>query len=82
MDPTRAPFVSPLWDLNPSNHEIKFELTEDGSGYYIYENIGGLWLRRPSFISFEDYLEYRKKTGMSAYYREQGMQNRGACAPA
>lgn len=71
-DPTRAPFVSPLWDLNPSNQEIKFELNEDGSGYYIYEKIGSLWLRRPSFISFEDYLEYRKKHGLEDYYREQG----------
>lgn len=74
VDPTRAPYVSPLWDLNPSNVEIKFELTEDGSGYYIYENIGGVWLRRPSYISFEDYLEYRQKKGINAYYKEQGLQ--------
>ncbi|MFK7973204.1 MAG: cell surface protein SprA, partial [Bacteroidia bacterium] len=76
IDPTRAQHVSPLWKLDPANQELKFELTEDGSGYYIYEKIGNVWLRRPSFISFEDYLELKRKQGLNAYYREKGFENK------
>ncbi|MEM6260959.1 MAG: cell surface protein SprA [Bacteroidota bacterium] len=72
-DATRQPYVSPINLKNPGNVQITFELTEDGKGYYIYERVGGVDIKPPSYISFEDYLKYRREKGMDDYYREQSL---------
>lgn len=72
-DATRQGYVSPMYLKNPSNVKVEFELSEDGKGYYIHERIGGVDMRPPSWISFEDYLEYRRKNGIAEYYREQSL---------
>lgn len=72
-DATRQPYVSPLFLSNPSNFKTTFELEEDLSGYTIYERAGNVDVRRPSHISFEDYLKYRKEKGISDYYKEQSL---------
>lgn len=74
-DATTQEYVTPLFLDNPSNLETSFELTEDGSGYNIYERIGGIDVRAPSYISFEDYLAYRKKKGISDYFKNQGLSS-------
>lgn len=72
-DATTQEYVSPMWLQNPSNIETKYELAPDGKGYYIYEQINGINIRPPSYISFEDYLEMRRKQGIAAYFKETGM---------
>ena len=63
-DATTQEYVTPMFFKNPSNVQTTFELAEDGSGYYIYERVGKVDIRRPSFISFDDYLAYRKEKGI------------------
>ncbi|MDW3650972.1 MAG: cell surface protein SprA [Bacteroidia bacterium] len=79
-DPTRQDRVTPLYLKNPRNFQQTFELNEEG-GYNIYEKIGKINFRPPSTISFEDYLEYRRKKGVTDYFREQASssneENRG-----
>jgi len=72
-DATTQDYVSPLFINNPSNFQTSYELTDDLSGYNIYEQIGEIDFRNPSFISFDDYLEYRQKNQMSSYFKDQGL---------
>lgn len=72
-DATTQEYVTPLFLDNPSNITTTFELTEDGTGYNIYEKVGGVDIRPPSFISFEDYLAYRKQKGITDYFKQQGL---------
>lgn len=74
-DATTQEYVPPMLLGNPSNIETTFELTEDGTGYNIYERVGGIDIRPPSYISFEDYLAYRKEKGISDYFRQQGLSS-------
>ncbi|MEZ4776875.1 MAG: cell surface protein SprA [Bacteroidia bacterium] len=72
-DATRQEYVTPLYLGNPGNLETIFELNDDGSGFNIYERVGKVDFRRPSYISYEDFLEYRKKKSQQDYFREQSM---------
>ena len=72
-DATQQPYVSPMFLQNPSNIKYEFELNEDGTGYTVYEKIGDIQIRRPSQISFEDYLQYRREKGINEYFREMAM---------
>lgn len=72
-DATTQEPVSPMWLENPSNLVTTYELAPDGKGYYIYERIGGIDVRPPSYISLQDYLEFRRKQDMEKYYKEQSL---------
>ncbi|MEM6765280.1 MAG: cell surface protein SprA [Bacteroidota bacterium] len=72
-DATRQEYVSPLYLKNPNNYKIEFELDEDRWGYNIREKIGETDIRRSSYISFEDYIKYRREQGMSEYFREMAV---------
>ncbi|MCS6790502.1 MAG: cell surface protein SprA, partial [Bacteroidia bacterium] len=53
---------SPPWLLPPpSNYETLYELTPDGKGYWVREKIGGRDVRRPSYISREEYERLRAR---------------------
>ncbi len=76
-DATRQPYVSPLFLPNPSNFKTTFELEEDLSGYSIYERAGKVDVRGPSYITFDDYLKYRKENGIADYYKQQSLVESG-----
>lgn len=64
---------NPLAIPNPSNVETTFELTEEGDGYYIYEQVGGINIRPPSYISMAEYLEWRKEHSMRDHWHDRAM---------
>ncbi|RMG58660.1 MAG: cell surface protein SprA, partial [Bacteroidetes bacterium] len=72
-DATRQEYVTPLFLGNPSNMNTTFQLDEKEWGFTIREQIGDIDFRRPSHISFEDYIRYRREQGNRDYFREQSM---------
>lgn len=74
-DATTQPTVSPMWLQNPSNMVTSYELAPDGKGYYIYEKIGGINVRPPSYISFEDYIKMRQDKMVLEGMREAALAN-------
>ncbi|MEM7655612.1 MAG: hypothetical protein AAF399_05740, partial [Bacteroidota bacterium] len=77
-DATQQEYVTPLYLGNPSNMRTSYELEDDLSGFSIYEKVGDVNFRKPSFISYEDYIRYRREKEAADYFREQSlMANRG-----
>lgn len=74
-DATTQETVSPMWLQNPSNMVTSYELAPDGKGYYIYEKIGGINVRPPSYISFEDYIKLRQEKTLLESMRESSLAN-------
>lgn len=75
-DATHDPIiVSPLSPPKPTNVETKFELAPDGKGYYIYERVGGVDIKPPSYMTFDEYLKYRREKTLAEYTHEQSLQN-------
>ncbi|MEM7373840.1 MAG: cell surface protein SprA [Bacteroidota bacterium] len=72
-DATRQEYVTPLHLGNPQNMMTSFKLEDDLSGYSIYEKVGEINVRRPSFISFEDYIKYRREKEATDYFRDQSL---------
>ncbi len=70
-DPTTQVHVSPLFFPNPTNFKTTFQLDSTGEGFNIYERMGSVDVRRPSYISYEDYMEWRRQQFMKNYFREQ-----------
>jgi len=58
----------PPWLLpEPSSYEVIYELTPDGKGYWVYERIGGRNVRRPSYLSREEYERLQSQRFMRQY---------------
>lgn len=74
-DATTQETVSPMWLQNPTNMVTTYELAPDGKGYYIYEKIGGINVRPPSYITFEDYIKLHEKKLLSESMREAALAN-------
>lgn len=73
-DPTHVAYVPPLHLQLPANYETSYELREDSLGYEIYERVGGIDVRYPSQIGFEDYRQYRAKQQHRQYFRDKSLQ--------
>lgn len=59
------------WDIpNPDNVEIVFEMDEEGQGYYVHEQVGGIDIRPPSYITLDDYLEWRQEHSIRDYFKD------------
>ncbi|HEX2900337.1 MAG TPA: cell surface protein SprA, partial [Bacteroidia bacterium] len=70
-DPTTRPPDNPFQLGNPGNIETVFQLDEQGTGYYVYERMGGINVRPPSHITMRQYLDWRKKNTMRDHWRER-----------
>ncbi|TAE48474.1 MAG: hypothetical protein EAZ89_15250, partial [Bacteroidetes bacterium] len=70
-DATHNPYVTPLQLGYPRNWKSQFLLDSASNGYNIYEKLGPVDVRRPSYISFEDYVAWREKESITNYFREQ-----------
>ena len=70
-DPINRDYDIPFFLGNPSNIETEFELSDDGKGFEIHEKIGDIDIRRPSYMSLEDYLDHRKEEGMNDYWKDR-----------
>ncbi|MFN0204114.1 MAG: cell surface protein SprA, partial [Bacteroidia bacterium] len=66
---------SPLFAPNPTNVVVTYELSGDGKGYYIFERVGGVDIKPPSFISFDDYIKYRREKLLFENSKEYSLQN-------
>lgn len=73
-DPTtRDNSPNPLALPNPSNLETIFELSEDGDGYYVYEQVGGINVRPPSYITMDEYLKWRKEHSIRDHWHDRAL---------
>ena len=58
------------FDLNdPSIIDKSIEYDPDGGGYFINEKIGDDYFRNPSYLSFEEYLEWKSEQQDRNYYQ-------------
>ena len=63
--------LSTPWELpNPDNVEVTFEMDEAGEGYYIHEQVGGIDIRPPSYITLDEYLEWRQQHSIRDYFKD------------
>ncbi|GAB4405134.1 MAG: cell surface protein SprA [Bacteroidia bacterium] len=72
-DATHQPYVTPLYLGNPGNMRTIFELDSTRWGYSIYERVGDIDVRDPSYIPFDSYIDYRRERGVRDYFREQSL---------
>ncbi|MDX1906467.1 MAG: cell surface protein SprA [Bacteroidia bacterium] len=79
-DATHQRYLTPLHLKYPSNYKSSFELAPDGKGFTIYEKIGDINFREPSYISFEDYQAWRLRKSNEEYFRESSLQSGGAAS--
>jgi hypothetical protein len=70
-DPTTRPAPNPFSMGNPGNIETVFELDEAGTGYYVYERMGGINVRPPSHISMQQYRDWRKNNTIRDHWKER-----------
>ena len=62
-DPNKNPF-----DITSSVIEQKVEYDPESGHYIIFEKIGDEYYRTPSYLTFEEYLEYEKKKQEREYF--------------
>lgn len=62
---------SPLFLPSPDNVETIYELAPDGSGFYVYEQVGGHNIRPPSFITYEEYRLRQRLEQRRSYFRQR-----------
>ncbi len=74
-DPTTRPPDNPFSTGTPGNIETVFQLDEQGTGYYVYERMGGINVRPPSHITMRQYLDWRKKNTVRDHWRERSNGN-------
>lgn len=72
-DPTTRDQPNPFNAPNPTNMTTDFELDEEGTGYYIYERVGGIDVRPPSHITMKEYLEWRKNNTIRDHWQDRAM---------
>ena len=65
-DPTKNPI-----DLkDPSAIQKNIEYDPETNRYILYERIGNDFFRPPTYLTFEEYLEYRRKQDETEYFRQ------------
>ncbi|MDP5169266.1 MAG: cell surface protein SprA, partial [Bacteroidia bacterium] len=72
-DATRQPYVPPLQLGMPRNYSEQFKLDSARMGYSIYERVGKIDIRPPSYIDFKDYLKYRREEDVEEYFRQKSL---------
>lgn len=71
-DPNNNPF-----DITPSNIEQKVEYDPESGQYIIMEKIGDDYYRTPTYMTFSEYMDWKKKQQERAYFdRLAGFTNR------
>ncbi|MFT6333433.1 MAG: cell surface protein SprA [Halioglobus sp.] len=63
-DPNNNPF-----DITSNVIEQKVEYDPTSGNYIIYEKIGDEYYRTPTYLTFEEYLEFKKKEQQKAYFQ-------------
>ncbi|MEM6270614.1 MAG: cell surface protein SprA [Bacteroidota bacterium] len=85
-DPTTTSDPGGIKLNTPPNIKTRFELDEEGTGYYIHEEVGDIDIRPPSHISLEEYLQWRRENGVEEFWQERSLSSNdfvdgGALAP-
>ncbi|MEY4133789.1 MAG: hypothetical protein RL386_139, partial [Bacteroidota bacterium] len=55
---------------DPSAVQKNIEYDPETNRYILYERIGNDFFRPPTYMTFEEYLEYRRKQDETAYFRQ------------
>jgi cell surface protein SprA len=64
-DPNRNPF-----DITPAVVEQKVEYDPKTNRYVVFEKIGDEYFRTPTYLTFEEYLDYKKKEQERNYFSQ------------
>lgn len=64
-DPNKNPF-----DILPKEVEQKVEYDPESGNYIIFEKIGDEYYRTPTYLTFEEYLDYRKRQQERNYFSQ------------
>ncbi|MBI2280126.1 MAG: hypothetical protein HYU68_05500 [Bacteroidetes bacterium] len=56
---------------NPSNVEKGFEYDPDTENYNYYEKVGGKSIKYPTYMDFEEYINYDSKKSLQKYWKEK-----------
>ncbi len=60
-----------LYLNNPSNVESGFEYDPETENYNYYEKIGDQYYKYPTYMDFEEYINYDSKISMQKYWKEK-----------
>ena len=60
-----------LYLNNPSNVETGFEYDPETENYNYFEKIGGKSIKNPTYMDFEEYINYDSKKSLQKYWKEK-----------
>lgn len=69
-------FSSPLYLGDPENLESTVVYDPETNSYHIYKKIGDHWYRRPSSMSFNEYLNYNLEKSKNEYWFDRSKEER------
>ncbi len=61
----------PLYPANPSNITTTIEYNPDEKQYDILERIGQLYYRNPSYLTFDEFVEYEFRNSTRKYWKQR-----------
>ena len=62
---------SPLYGKDPSNIKTDVQYDPDNNRYNINENMGQLFYRNPSYMTFDEFLEHQYKKSTKDYFKQR-----------
>ncbi|REJ83044.1 MAG: cell surface protein SprA [Bacteroidetes bacterium] len=69
------PSGNPLYLGDPSNIETKVEYDTDNNRYNIEENIGQMFYRNPSYLSFDEFIEREFSKSTQDYWKQRATED-------
>ena len=76
---------SPMYMQDPSNIKSDVQYDPDNNRYNINENMGNLFYRNPSYMTFEEFVDHEFKNSTNEYWRQRAGEddalNKKAYAP-
>ncbi|MBK6837005.1 MAG: cell surface protein SprA [Bacteroidetes bacterium] len=76
---------NPLYLKDPSNIKTTIDYDPDNNRYNINENMGELFYRNPSYMSFEEFVDHEYKKSTTEYWKQRASEedqlNKKAFAP-
>ncbi|MBL0105056.1 MAG: hypothetical protein IPP51_15595 [Bacteroidetes bacterium] len=75
-DPYSAPAdQSPLYLKDPSNIKTDVQYDPDNNRYNINENMGSLFYRSPSYMSFDEFVDHEFKSSTRDYWKQRANED-------
>ncbi len=74
--PFKSPFDHKLFLQDPQNFTTEVEYDPETNRYYFIRKIGSLEYRLPTYMTFEEYMEYSMEQTMRSHWQERVRQDR------